>query len=262
MTPAYRQAVENLLVEFADNPWFVHSYWPENEPRVRQVVKLVTSCYPTSYGNGVLEIGCGNGYIAYLFSQLGYCVDGCDVYKDERRTDLFKRADIGYNRVNLNDVEPLAEWFDADYEIVLLGEVFEHILNNPAGLLRNIHRILKPSGLLVLTTPNPSTLANAVRVLRDQYILWGTDEFLRSVKLDAGKVIDAGGIHYREYPAWMIQNLLREVGFDVRECGYVPTGIGRGQSWWKRWGKRVVNSSGLGYSRLFATNYVIGAVKP
>ena len=50
-------------------------------------------------------------------------------------------------------------------DVVVLGEVFEHILNHPAGLLQAVFRILRPGGTVILTTPNPSTLINAVRLL-------------------------------------------------------------------------------------------------
>jgi hypothetical protein len=140
--------------------------------------------------------------------------------------------------------------------------VFEHILNNPVGLLQSIHRILRPSGLLLLDTPNPSTLANALRVLGDGYVLWGTHEFLRQPKVDGGRVIDRGDIHYREYPAWLVRELLQEVGFNCAAPRYIPSGITATSSRGKRALKRIVNASGLGRTRLFGYCYVLAARKP
>jgi SAM-dependent methyltransferase len=208
-----------------------------------------------------LEVGCANGYVAYLFSLLGFQVSAVDAYEDEKRAELFRKSKISYCHVNLNDVVALAEFPDESFDLVLLGEVFEHILNQPAGLLRSIHRILRRNGLLVLTTPNPSTLANAIRLLGDRNTLWGTHAFLRETKLDGGEAIDRGDIHYREYPAWVVRDLLTEVGFRVNKVKYVRIGIAPTQPMTKRVLKRLLHLTGLSNMRLFAPGYVVAAAK-
>jgi len=209
----------------------------------------------------VLEVGCGYGFLAYLFRKCGYEVCGTDAVKDDYRDSLFQRMGISYRQSNLNDVEPLADYPGESFDLVLLGEVFEHILNNPAGLLQSIERILTPGGLLILTTPNPSTLTNAVRVFRDTYLLWGTPEFLREVKFDHGAIIDKGEIHYREYPAWIVRDLLQQIGFVVCGMRYIRSGIAPTQTFQKRMVKRALELCGQADKRIFAQGYVIWARK-
>jgi SAM-dependent methyltransferase len=39
-------------------------------------------------------------------------------------------------------------------DIVFAGEVLEHVAD-PARLIDDVHRVLKPNGIFILTTPNP-----------------------------------------------------------------------------------------------------------
>src|SRR5439155_11474834 len=99
---------------------------------------------------------------------------------------------------------------------------------------------------------NPSTLMNAIRLLLDRYLLWGTFEFLRETKIDGGKIIDRGDIHYREYPAWVVRDLMADVGFRVGGMKYVRAGVAPTQSFGKRCAKRLLLTSGLASLGLFA----------
>lgn len=258
----YAEAVLGLLNEFSWNPWFMESYWPENEPRVRAIASLASQLAPRSESPRVLEVGCATGYIAYLFSHMGFQMSAVDAYDDEKRDELFRKAEISYTKSNLNDASPLAQYPDASFDVVLLGEVFEHILNHPAGLLSAVLRVLRPGGLVVLTTPNPSTLANSFRLLNDRYILWGTNEFLRDIKLDAGKVIDRGDIHYHEYPAWIVRDLMKELGYQIERVIYYNAGSAPTHSMAKRAVKHLLLVLGLAKKRLFAFGYIICARKP
>jgi SAM-dependent methyltransferase len=254
--------VEELLAEFSWNAWFLDSYWPENEPRVRLMSRIALERLPDPTAKRALEVGCANGYLAYLFHLLAFDVAAVDAYEDEQRAALFQKARITYHQTNLNEAVPLHEFPDQSFNLVLLGEVFEHILNQPAGLLKEIYRLLRPAGLLILTTPNPSTLANAVRLTRDHYLLWGTGEFLREPKFDGGNVIHRADIHYREYPAWVVRDLLVELGYLIGGITYVRAGVAPTHSFGKRCLKRLLEICGLTRMRLFSPGYVIWATKP
>lgn len=258
----YQESVRGLLREFAWNPWFLNSYWPENEPRIRFMAGLALDKFPDTTGRRILEVGCANGYVAYLFRLLGFDVAAVDAYEDEKRTELFRQGGVSYQETNLNVVEPLGEFASESFDLILLGEVFEHILNSPTGLLRNILRLLRPGGMLILTTPNPSTFMNAVRLLRDRYVLWGTAEFLTMTKVDEGRIIDWGDIHYREYPASVVSDSLTNVGYRVAGVKYLRVGNAPAHSFSKRIIKWFIYILGLSRLRLFSPGYVVWAHKP
>lgn len=157
----YAEAVDGLLEAFAWNPWFLETYWPENEPRVRLMARLAQVQVPAAGRRRTLEVGCANGYVACLFSLLGFDVSAIDTYDDEKRSELFQKHGIRYHATNLNELAALRELTEASFDLVLMGEVFEHILNQSARILESVRRLLRPGGVLILTTPNPSTIMNA-----------------------------------------------------------------------------------------------------
>jgi SAM-dependent methyltransferase len=258
----FPEAAVQLRQDFHWNSWFLNTYWPENEPRMHRMAEVVDRRFPAAAGGSVLEVGCANGYAAALFRMLGYQVTATDAYDDPDRDKLFLQHGIPYTPTNLNDLTPLKEFADASFDIVLLGEVFEHILNCPAALLKGLYRILKPGGLLILTTPNPSTLANSLRVLTDGYVLWGTDEFMHQVKFDGEKIIDFGGIHYREYPLRITRQVLEKTGFGIGTCAYVSPGASPSQSGLKRLLKGFLRITHLDRWRLLSPGYLIEAYRP
>lgn len=115
-----------------------------------------------------------------------------------------------------------------------MGEVIEHILNHPLGLMKSVERITRSNGVLLLTTPNPSTLANAYRTLRGTLTLWGTSQFMDLPKIENARVTDIGDVHYREYRASEITHLLTESGFSVERFKYFAYGVSHNQPLIKR----------------------------
>lgn len=54
---------------------------------------------------------------------------------------------------------------DGQYDVVTCLEVLEHLAIDPMATMAEINRVLKPGGLLVLTTPNAIRTANVVNIL-------------------------------------------------------------------------------------------------
>lgn len=92
---------------------------------------------------------------------------------------------------------------DANFDVVLNCDIIEHTLCNPVHMLAECHRVLKPGGLLVLTTPNVLRLDNVVRLLR------GTNIYDKYVPESPS------ARHPREYTPDEIRRLLEWLGFDV-----------------------------------------------
>jgi hypothetical protein len=111
---------------------------------------------------------------------------------------------------------------------------------------------------VLLTTRNPWTLTNAVRVLLDRHSLWGTEDFACSPKIVAGQIIAKGDIHYREYRADELRKFMTLAGFQVDSCEYAGNGSSSHQPMHQRLAKRLLGPAGLTKSRLLANaNYII-----
>ena len=98
----------------------------------------------------VLEIGSGEGYgIMELASKADHYI-AVDKYKTSISDELKAANNITFIETN---VPPLKGIEDNSIDFVVAFQVIEHIKDDK-GFLREIYRVLKPGGKVMLTTPN------------------------------------------------------------------------------------------------------------
>jgi SAM-dependent methyltransferase len=95
----------------------------------------------------LLEVGCGNGEFLARMRDRGWKTLGVDV--DPEAVEAAKSRSLDVKRGELTRLELPSDHADA----VVLSHVIEHI-HDPIGLLVECGRVLKPGGLVVVTTPN------------------------------------------------------------------------------------------------------------
>ncbi len=93
----------------------------------------------------MLDVGAGTGAFSEKLRSEGFDVTACDINPAN-----FKSEGITCKKADLNQTFPFA---DAEFDYVVAAEVIEHV-ENPWFFLREIHRIIKPGGTVVLSTPN------------------------------------------------------------------------------------------------------------
>lgn len=109
-------------------------------------------------GKHLCEIGPGGVGVACR-QRLGAIVDGYDCSDWSR--PLCDAFGIPWNHLDLH--QPGLR-VDHQYDAVLLCEVIEHIARWPAEVLAELHSVLKPGGLLLVTTQNLHRLSQRVRM--------------------------------------------------------------------------------------------------
>ncbi len=116
--------------------------------------KKADGLIPSTHRKGrILDIGCGA--FPFFLINTGFSEKyGLDKFVDEnyaKRLLSQKIALINYD-VEMEDRMP----FDSEYfDVVVMLAVFEHIQPKLiVKMLREIHRILKPNGMYVMTTPS------------------------------------------------------------------------------------------------------------
>jgi SAM-dependent methyltransferase len=114
--------------------------------------------YVDGPGRRVLDLGCRDGALtrAYL---AGNDVVGIDVDREA----LAQAAALGIATVWADAEEPLP-FADANFDAVVAGELFEH-LRDPAALVAECRRLLRPGGTFIGSVPNAFRLKNRLRFL-------------------------------------------------------------------------------------------------
>lgn len=106
--------------------------------------------YEIPMGSRVLDIGCNSGEFMKLLQEKRECiVDGVDV--SEIAIEKAK-AKVGANFVHLCDAEHLP-FQNETFDVVVLMEVLSHLVD-PEATLKEIRRVLKPSGVLMGSVPH------------------------------------------------------------------------------------------------------------
>lgn len=133
---------------------FVPSTGRIYEAVLRQIEKLV----PHSGQLKHLDIGAGNGFLLKLISdRFGFEQRGCDY-----TAQFIKHSNVPIDVVDL-DRQPLP-YPDSCFDLVTCVETIEH-LENFRALFREIHRVLRPGGVVIITTPNILNLRSRLRFL-------------------------------------------------------------------------------------------------
>ncbi len=140
-----------------------------------------------SQGERALEIGPGSGVYIPVLKDLcaQVCVSDCEHAYLEAIETLY--CDDPAVRTVVDDITN-SKLNDESFDLVLCTEVVEHIADSSAAM-RNIARVMKPSGILVLSTPQRySSLEVVARVALSRELLWLTRLFYREPVLELGHI--------------------------------------------------------------------------
>jgi 2-polyprenyl-3-methyl-5-hydroxy-6-metoxy-1,4-benzoquinol methylase len=106
----------------------------------------------------LVDLGCGNGYVAGQLAAQGYLVKAIDASADGIALGLKEYPELDFRVASIYD-DKLADQLGSDADCVIALEVIEH-LYYPRELYRRANELLKPGGALVLSTPYHGYLKN------------------------------------------------------------------------------------------------------
>jgi SAM-dependent methyltransferase len=109
-------------------------------------------------GRRVLDLGCRYGALTRSYLE-GNEVVGVDVDREA----LAEAAKLGIE-TRWADAEEPFPFETGSFDVVVAGELLEHV-RNPAGLIAECLRVLRPGGTLVGSVPNGFRLKNRLRFL-------------------------------------------------------------------------------------------------
>ena len=136
-------------------------YVPFNERRHRAHAKLLDA---VGSGKRVLDVGCSSGYLSEPLSKRGNTLVGIELDPAAAR-----EAERWCERVLVGDVEAMELPLDpGSFEVVLCGDVIEH-LRDPGAALARLRPLLVSGGRLVVSTPNIANWAMRLSLLAGRW---------------------------------------------------------------------------------------------
>jgi ubiquinone/menaquinone biosynthesis C-methylase UbiE len=142
-----------------------HGY--QNDP----LLDLMADCAQVNSSHTVLDVACGPGIISCFFARLAHHVTGIDFVP--AMLDRARRYQAEQNLSNLTwqlGSSTDLPFPDATFDRVITRFSFHHFLE-PASALREMKRVAKPNGLVLVcdVVPSPETQAsfNHWEILRD-----------------------------------------------------------------------------------------------
>ncbi|MDF2454526.1 MAG: methyltransferase protein [Cytophagaceae bacterium] len=154
-----------------------------------------------SSGGAILDYGCGTGRISLMLGKEGYHVLGVDpaINHIEKAVSLNTFSNVQFNVLTDSSVAS-ASSFDA----VVSSSVFEFV-PDPLQYISDIHHLLKPGGILIISFPNLFSLWRVYSKIRFgktyhhfkfQKNTWSQSEIIRNFKENGFR--KAGRVHYYE----------------------------------------------------------------
>lgn len=165
-------------------------------------------------GLDLLDIGCGGGLLSEPMARLGARVTGIDAAERNIVTARLHAEGQGLAiDYRAATAEALAE-AGRQYDIVLALEIVEHVADVDL-FLRTTGRLVKPGGLLFLSTLNRTAKAWALAIAGAEYVLrWvprGTHDWRKFLKpSEVVRGLRAGGVEAQEIIGVVFNPLSRQ----------------------------------------------------
>lgn len=106
----------------------------------------------------LLDFGAGQGRFLEMIGNLNFTqMSGVDLMKRPNQ----KSQNYDWIEADLNEKLPITE---DNFDIIVGIEVIEH-LENPRAMVRELYRLLKPGGNLILSTPNNESIRSILSLI-------------------------------------------------------------------------------------------------
>jgi len=123
-----------------------HGATRHSERRLRE---LISRKIPETRGL-ILDVGCGSAWVAKTFCPKGYKVVSFDI-SEKNTQEALKRYPSDNHAAVAGNVFSLP-FLKGSFDYIIASEIIEHV-TEPATFIKNLFDILKPGGILAVSTP-------------------------------------------------------------------------------------------------------------
>jgi len=120
---------------------------------VKEFTEIIETVEKYTSGGKMLDLGCSIGLFLKIAKGRGWDTLGIEL---NERAIRHAREEFGLNIIDKKLEHSNIE--DESFDVVTILGVLEHV-SDPAGLLREINRVLKKNGILMILVPNVNSLA-------------------------------------------------------------------------------------------------------
>jgi 2-polyprenyl-3-methyl-5-hydroxy-6-metoxy-1,4-benzoquinol methylase len=163
-------------------------------------IEIIKEMMAPGHGRGAVDIGSGPGFFSKLLKDKGWFVTAIDTDQE----NLKNASEYAIQTCQGDAIAVMAELQEDQFDLALALEIIEHMpLASGIRLLEGIHKVLKPGGNLLISTPNrysPEGLAG---------YYW--KELIRQKK----KWDAWDNTHVYIYSSWELINILKRLGYAV-----------------------------------------------
>ncbi len=224
--PILEQVLDDILGSYRDNPVdllnigdadgeyvYLTNARRSYERTIRDVLVLYAKRPVEERPIKILEIGSYLGVVSIVLAKLGFSVTALDIPEfmaNNRLQERYNRYGVATLTANLR--EYCIPAVSGEYDLVIMCETLEHFDFNPIPVLLEVNRVLQESGVLYLSLPNLASLVNRVKLLCGRSIHNPVTDFAEQLAKMSNMIV---GIHWREYTAAELRELLDLSGFSI-----------------------------------------------
>lgn len=173
--------------------------------RSKQIVgktNLPSRIYHLRSNLRVLDVGCFPYHLGAALEKMGAEVFGI----------ASAHEPIANKKVSILNIETdRFPYKDNTFDLVLCSEVIEHLPHSPVPAIREMYRVTRPRGHILVTTPNIARSINQGKMLLGKAPMYSVDAFLEN----EGKGSNLYHRHNREFTLSEVKLLLSHAGWHV-----------------------------------------------